>query len=152
MNKWIGIGRLTKDPDYRQNEVNDGSSFCRFTIAVDRRFVKDRENQQTADFISCVCFGKTAEFVNKYFHKGSPMAIVGRIQTGKYTNKEGQTVYTTDIMVEDAEFVPRSSADGESSGGNGGNGGNYGARDASERRRDDFKDIPDGVDEELPFS
>lgn len=148
MNKVELLGRLTRDPDYRGSEVGDNSSYCRFTVAVDRRYVKDRENQQTADFISCVCFGRTADFVNKYFHKGSPIALTGRIQTGKYVNKDGQTVYTTDVLAEEVEFVPRSN-DGESEGNS--NSGNYGARDASERRRDDFIDIPEGVDSELPF-
>lgn len=151
MNKVELIGRLTRDPDFRGSEVGDNSSYCRFTLAVDRRYVKDRENQQTADFISCVCFGRTAEFVEKYFKKGTPMALSGRIQTGRYTNKDGQVVYTTDVMVEEVEFVPRSNTDGEAPSGNGNNNG-YGARDASERRRDDFVDIPDGIDAELPFS
>ena len=149
MNKVELLGRLTRDPDYRASEVGDNSSFCRFTTAVDRRYVKDRENQQTADFISCVCFGKTAEFVNNYFHKGSPIALSGRIQTGKYTNRDGQTVYTTDVLVEEVEFVPKNGGDGDSAPASGNN--NYGARDSSERRRNDYSDIPGGDDSELPF-
>lgn len=149
MNKWIGVGRLTKDPDYKRSEVNENSSFCRFSIAVDRPYVRDRGNQPSADFISCVCFGKSAEFVNKFFHKGDPIMVEGRIQTGSY-EKNGQRVYTTDIMVEKTEFVPKS---GNTDGGQSGqSNGKHGARDASERRRDDYRDIPDGVDEELPFS
>lgn len=152
MNKWVGIGRLTKDPDFRENEVNENSSFCRFTIAVDRPYVKDRENQPTADFINCVCFGKSAAFINKWFHKGEPIAVEGRIQTGSYTNKEGNRVNTTDIMVEKAEFVPKTGNSGGDQSRSGQGGSGRGARDASERRRDDFADIPDGVNEELPFN
>lgn len=148
MNKWIGIGRLTRDPDFRENEVNANSSFCRFTIAVDRPFSRDRDNNQpSADFINCVCFGKSAAHINKWFHKGDPISVVGRIQTGSYTNKDGNKVNTTDIMVESVEFVPKNN--GISGDQNNNNRGN---RDASEKRRDDYRDIPDGVDSELPFS
>lgn len=151
MNKVVLIGRLVKDPDFRQNEVNENSSFCRFTVAVDRPWVRDRENQQTADFINCLCFGKTADFVNKWFRKGSPIVVDGRIQTGKYENREGQTVYTTDVNAERVEFVPKNDGNGEQSGN--ASTASRGARDASEtRRQDTFRDIPAGVDEELPFS
>lgn len=145
MNRVVLLGRLTRDPDFRPNEVNANMSSCRFNLAVDRPYVKDRENQQTADFIGCVCFGRTADFINKYFHKGDPIVVEGRIQTGSY-EKNGQKVYTTDVVVERTEFVPRSNNGGEQ-GGN-----NYGARDASEKRRDSYRDIPSGADEELPFS
>ena len=143
MNKWIGLGRLTRDPDYRANEVNENSSFCRFTVAVDRPYTskKDNSNQPTADFISCICFGKTAKFLDNNFHKGDPIVLEGRIQTGQY-EKDGQKVYTTDVMIDKVEFAPKN---------NGGASG-QGARDASEKRRDDYRDIPAGVDEELPFS
>lgn len=146
-NKWIGMGRFTKDPDFRENEVNENSSFCRGTIAVDRPFSRNNDsNQPTADFIPIISFGKTAEFINKHFHKGDPIYVEGRIQTGKYTNRDGQTVYTTDVLVEKAEFTPRNEKTGN------GGGSNNGQRDASEKRRDDFRDIPDGVNEELPFN
>ena len=146
MNKVMLLGRFTKDPDFRQNEVNENSSFCRFNLAVDRPFAKGNSNSQpTADFIGCICFGKTAEFINKYFHKGDPIIVEGRIQTGSY-EKNGQRVYTTDVLVDRTEFVPKSN----NSGDQGSN--NYGARDASEKRRDEYKDIPSGADEELPFS
>lgn len=145
MNKWMGLGRLTADPDFRENEINPDSSYCKFTVATDRPYSKDKE--QTADFIRCVCFGKSAKFVDTYFHKGDPIIVEGRIQTGKYVNKDGITVYTTDIMVEKTDFCPKTKNDGEKSS----DGNSYGARDASEKRRDDFRDIPDGVDEELPF-
>ena len=142
------MGRLTRDPDFRENEVNENSSFCRFTLAVDRPWVRDRENQQTADFINCICFGKTAEFMEKWFHKGDPIIVEGRIQTGSYTNKDGIKVYTTDIAVDRTEFVPKNGGTGENAGGAG-----YGQRDTSEqRRKDDFVNIPDGVDDELPFN
>ena len=142
------MGRLTRDPDFRENEVNENSSFCRFTLAVDRPWARDKENQQTADFINCICFGKTAEFMEKWFHKGDPIIVEGRIQTGSYTNKDGIKVYTTDIAVDRTEFVPKNGGTGENAGGAG-----YGQRDTSEqRRKDDFINIPDGVDDELPFN
>lgn len=109
MNKWIGIGRLTKDIELKNSA--GGSSYCKFTIAVDRRNRKDGD--QSADFINCTAFGKTAEFIAQYFGRGSKIVVEGRIETGSYKNKSGETVYTTDIMVEGVEF-------GESrSGGNG---------------------------------
>lgn len=101
MNKWQGVGRLTKDVEFRQTE--GGTSIARFTVACDRRFSKD--NEHTADFISCVAFGKTAEFVNKYFVKGQRIGLSGHIQTGNYTDRDGNKRYTTDIMVEEVEFV-----------------------------------------------
>ena len=143
------MGRLTRDPDFRENEVNENSSFCRFTLAVDRPWVRDKENQQTADFINCICFGKTAEFMEKWFHKGDPIIVEGRIQTGSYTNKDGIKVYTTDIAVDRTEFVPKNGGNGEGATSKSG----YGQRDTSEqRRKDDFVNIPDGVDDELPFN
>ena len=99
MNRIILMGRITKDPDTRQNGE---STVTRFSIAVDRKF--KREGDATADFINCVAFGKTAEFISKYFFKGNRIAVVGRIQTGSYTNKDGVKVYTTDVVVEEAEF------------------------------------------------
>ncbi len=101
MNKVILIGRLTADPD--MTVVQSGTSVCKFSLAVDRRFHKD--GQPTADFIRCTAFGKTAEFIDKYFKKGNKMVIEGSIQTGSYTNKENQKVYTTDVVVESVEFV-----------------------------------------------
>lgn len=152
MNKVILLGRFTKDPDFHQNEVNKDSSFCRFTLAVDRPYNKNADgNQQKADFISCVAFNKTSEFINNHFHKGDPIIVEGRIQTGSY-EKNGQRVYTTDIMVEKTEFVPRSNNDGEGQGntyqGNASRSGN-GRRSA----KDNYADIPSGGgDEELPFN
>lgn len=102
MNKCEIIGRLTRDPELRQNET---TGVVRFSVAVNRRFSK--EGQQTADFISCVAFGKTAEFVSKYFTKGMGIAVVGRIQTGNYTNSDGVKVYTTDVVAEEVYFTEK---------------------------------------------
>lgn len=101
------MGRLTRDPDVRYSNSQTGDNMCvaRFTLAVDRRFVKKGGNEQTADFISCVAFGKQGEFVEKYLKQGTKIAAVGRIQTGSYTNKDGQKIYTTDVIVEEMEFA-----------------------------------------------
>lgn len=103
MNSVAIVGRLTRDPDNRATQ--DGTAISRFTVAVDRRVKK--EGQQTADFISCISFGKTAEFIGKYFNKGMRIALTGRIQTGSYTNKDGQKIYTTDVISENVEFCER---------------------------------------------
>ena len=109
MNKVILMGRLTREPDVRYSQNVDGSiAIARYTLAVDRRRGKDQE--QTADFISCVAFGKAGEFAEKYLHQGTKIVVTGRIQTGSYTNKEGQKVYTTDVVVEDHEFAESKSA------------------------------------------
>ena len=116
MNKAMLTGRLTKDPDVRYSQGENQMCISRFTLAVDRRRTKNQDdNAQTADFISCVAFGKTGEFVEKYAKKGMKFDIVGRIQTGSYQNKDGQTVYTTEVVVEDMEF-------GESKGASSGSG------------------------------
>lgn len=104
MNKVILMGRLTKDPEVRYSQGEQSTAIARYTIAVDRRFKRDGDDQ-TADFIGCVAFGKAAEFAEKYFKKGTKIAVTGRIQTGSYTNKDGQKVYTTDVVVEDQEFA-----------------------------------------------
>lgn len=103
MNNVVLIGRLTRDPDVRYTEGENATAFARYTLAVDRRFHRDGEN--SADFIGCVAFGKNAEFAEKYLRKGVKIAVSGRIQTGSYTNREGQTVYTTDVVVENHEFA-----------------------------------------------
>lgn len=103
MNKWIGMGRLTKDPDVRMTQ--EGLAIARYTLAVDRR-----KKDDPADFISCVVFGKGAEFAEKYLHKGSKIAVEGHIQTGSYTNKEGQKVYTTEVVIEQQEFAESKNA------------------------------------------
>ena len=157
MNKVILMGRLTRDPDIRYSQGESSSAVARYTLAVDRRFVKrDNPDAQTADFISCVAFGKSAEFAEKYLHKGTKIAVTGRIQTGSYTNKDGVKVYTTDVVIEDQEFAESKNAAG-AGGGSFGNGGapsagagtSTGAAPAD--AGDGFMNIPDGVDEELPF-
>lgn len=145
MNKVVLVGRLTRDPEVRYGGANN-TAVARFTLAVDRRF--KRENEPNADFINCVAMGKSAEFIEKYFRKGMKVSICGHIQTGSYTNKDGQKVYTTDVFVEEQEFV-------ESKGANQQNNNNiqagpspYGAMSTGS---DGFMNIPDGIDEELPF-
>lgn len=142
------MGRLTRDPNMRYSQGESSVAVARFTLAVDRRFKRAGDNQD-ADFIGCVCFGKTAEFVEKYFRQGMKMAAVGRIQTGSYTNNEGQKVYTTDVVVEEVEFA-------ESKSSNPNVGGNDYQRDfspePSSAMGDGFMNIPDGIDEELPFN
>ncbi len=139
MNSVQLTGRLTRDPDVRYTD--NGSSIARFTLAVNRRFKS--ENGPDADFIGCIAFGKTAEFIEKYFFKGQKMDMNGRIQTGSYTNKDGVKVYTTDIVVENVEF-----GESKSAGSSGGTAA--GARPPVDP--DGFMNIPDGLDEELPFN
>ena len=114
MNKVILMGRLVKNPEVRQ-DANGGISMARYTLAVDRmRTKKDEDEAPGADFINCVVFGKSAEFTKNYLRKGTKLVIEGRIQTGSYTNKNGQKVYTTDVVVERQEFAESKSANGES--------------------------------------
>ena len=154
MNKVILMGRLTRDPDIRYSQGENAQAIARYTLAVDRRFRREG-SEQTADFIGCVAFGKSAEFAEKYLHKGTKLVVEGRIQTGSYTNKDGNKVYTTDVVVENQEFA-------ESKGASGGS--NPGPAAASESSGsaqqtpppvgtdpDGFMSIPDGIDEELPF-
>ena len=147
MNKVILMGRLTRDPDVRYTTGENPLAIARYTLAVDRRFHKDGE--ATADFISCVVFGRAAEFAEKYFRQGLKITISGRIQTGSYTNREGQKVYTTEIVVEEQEF-----AESKSSGDNGA--AYYPPKHtpppAPADGADGFMNIPDGIEEELPFS
>ena len=146
MNKAIEIGRLTRDPEVRYSQGNN-TAVARYTIAVDRKF--KREGEQTADFIPCVVFGKQAEFAEKYFRKGTKVVISGRITTGSYTNKDGQKIYTTEITVEEQEFA-ESRAESEA------NRGMYQQSAPSPAPSapagDGFMNIPDGLDEELPFN
>ena len=142
MNKVTLMGRLTREPDVRYSQNVDGSiAIARYTLAVDRRRGKDQE--QTADFISCVAFGKAGEFAEKYLHQGTKIVVTGRIQTGSYTNKEGQKVYTTDVVVEDHEFAESKSA-----------ATNTPSRpEPGQMLGDGYMAIPDGVDDEgLPFN
>jgi len=145
MNKAILMGRLTRDPEVRSSAGDNPLVIARYTIAVDRRFKIDGE--ATADFISCVAFGKNAEIAEKYFRQGIKIAVSGRIQTGSYTNRDGQKVYTTEIVVEDQEFAESKSASNGS-----GNGRQQLAPDSPVTDADRFMNIPDGIDEELPFN
>lgn len=147
MNKVILMGRLTRDPEVRYSQNGETPmAIARYTIAVDRRFSRNSQDGQTADFISCVAFGRNGEFAEKYLHKGTKILAEGRIQTGSYTNKDGQKVYTTDIVVENQEFA-------ESKNAQGGEGGYAPAASApaAQPADDGFMNIPDGI-EDLPFS
>ena len=149
MNKVIIIGRLTRDPEIRYSQGSEKSTaIATIPVAVDRRFKRDGEPD--ADFFDCNAFGKIAEFAEKYLKKGTKVAIVGRLQNNNYTNKEGQKVYNTRIMIDEIEF-----AESKGNGGNGGNGSNNngGSRpEPSNAASDGFMNIPDGIDEELPFN
>ena len=145
MNKVVLVGRLTRDPEVRYSQGDSATAVARYTLAVDRRFRRDGE--PTADFIPCVIFGRSAEFAEKYFHQGMRVSISGRIQTGSYTNKDGQKVYTTDVVVEECEFAESKNAAGDNSG--------FTPSDRpspSSAAGDGFMNIPDGIDEELPFN
>ena len=141
MNKVILMGRLTREPEVRYSQGEQATAIARYTLAVDRKF--NREGDQTADFIGCVAFGKLGEFAEKYLHQGTKIVVTGRIQTGSYTNKDGQKVYTTDVVVEECEFA-------ESKNASGGNGKRNAPTPSSVG--DGFMNIPDGIDEELPFN
>lgn len=147
MNKAILMGRFTRDPEIRYTQGQDQTCIARFTLAVDRRGAR-QDGQQSADFISCVGFGKTAEFIEKYMKQGTKVVTTGRIQTGSYTNRDGQKVYTTDVVVEDIEFAESKNA----TGGNNGNAAAGRPKPAPATDSDGFMNIPDGIDEELPFS
>lgn len=149
MNKVILMGRLTRDPEVRYVQGNDGNTaIARYTLAVDRR--RKVEGQQDADFINCVAFGKAGEFSEKYFRKGMKVLITGRIQTGSFTNKDGQKVYTTDVVIEEQEFAESkgSSTDRDARDQAAMQAAGY---TQAEGMPDGFMNIPDGIDEELPF-
>ena len=147
MNKVILMGRLTRDPDIRYSQGANSMAIARYTVAVDRRGRRDSNPDQSADFISCVSFGRTAEFFEKYIRQGTKVVVEGRIQTGSYTNRDGQKVYTTDVVVENVEFAEskaaasqRSSAPAKSA-------------PAAEAASEGFMDISDGLEDEgLPFN
>lgn len=146
MNKVILMGRLTRDPQITYSQGENPTTVARYTLAVDRRF-KRQNDSQDADFISCVVFGKGAEFAENYLHQGTKIAITGRIQTGSYTNKEGQRVYTTDVVVEEQEFAESKKAAEQN--------GSYqqtSRPEPSQAASDGFINIPDGIEEELPFN
>lgn len=148
MNKVILMGRLTRDPEVRYSQGENSMAIARYSIAVDRRQTKNNNDGQTADFINCVAFGRSGEFAEKYLHKGTKILVSGRIQTGSYTNKEGVKVYTTDIVVEEQEFAESKSTSGDNGGYTGGNM----SRPEPAGAGDGFMNIPDGIDEELPFN
>ena len=146
MNKVILMGRLTRDPEVRYSQGDNAMAIARYTLAVDRRFNRNGDDN-TADFINCVAFGRAGEFAEKSFRKGIKIAVTGRIQTGSYTNKDGVKVYTTDVVVEEQEFAESKN----SSSGDGGYVGG-GSRPEPSAAGDGFMNIPDGIDEELPFN
>ena len=157
------MGRLTRDPEVRYSQGERSMAIARYTLAVDRRGRRNQDgNEQTADFINCVAFDRAGEFAEKYFRQGMRVLISGRIQTGSYTNRDGQKVYTTDIIVEDQEFADSKGAAG---GNDGGYGNSYGSSNGynnyqsnqrpapSSAIGDGFMNIPDGVEDEgLPFN
>jgi single-strand DNA-binding protein len=150
MNKVILMGRLTRDPEVRYSQGENATQIARYTLAVDRRF-KRQGDSQTADFIGCVAFGRQAEFAEKYLRKGVKIAITGRIQTGSYTNRDGNKVYTTDVIVEEQEFAESKAASAEHAASYQQNAG-ADAPAPGEAVGDGFMNIPDGIDEELPFN
>lgn len=135
MNKVILMGRLTRDPDIRYTAGDTPTAVARYTLAVNRRY--KREGEAAADFISCIAFGKTAEIAEKYLYQRSKITISGRLQTGNYTNREGQKVYFTQVVVEEQEFAEGKKEQSAA---------------VSEKTDDGFMNIPEGIDEELPFS
>ena len=144
MNKVILMGRLTRDPEIRYSQGESSTAVARYSLAVNRAF--KRNGEPDVDFINCVAFGKAGEFAEKYFHKGTKIAVTGRIQTGSYTNKDGQKVYTTDIVIEEQEFAESKNASGDAG---------FAPADRpspSSAAGDGFMNIPDGIDEELPFN
>ena len=147
MNRVILMGRLTRDAEIRYSQGESSTAIARFSLAVDRRFRREGD-EQTVDFINCVAFGRTAEFMERFGRKGTKFVAEGRIQTGSYTNKDGQRVYTTDVVVESVEFAESKSAASGSDGG-------FTPADRpspSQAAGDGFMNIPDGIDEELPFN
>lgn len=153
MNKVILMGRLTRDPEVRYSQGANQTAVARFSIAVDRRF--KREGEPDADFFNCTAFGKQAEFIERYLRKGVKVVVCGRIQNDNYTNKEGQMVYSVRVMVDEIEFAESKNA--SANNGDGGyNGGGYmgGGNNAPapSGAGDGFMNIPDGIDEELPFN
>ncbi len=160
MNKVILMGRLTRDPEVRYSQGASQTSVARFSVAVDRRF--KREGEPDADFFNCTAFGKQAEFIERYLHKGTKVVLCGRIQNDNYTNKEGQMVYSVRVMVDEIEFAESKNASGANAGGGYNNAGGYGngggyagggnSAPAPSGAGDGFMNIPDGIDEELPFN
>lgn len=154
MNKVILMGRLTRDPEVRYSQGERQMAIARYTLAVDRRGRNAAAGEQTADFLPCIAFDKAAEFAEKYFHQGTKLIVTGRIQTGSYTNKDGQKVYTTDIVVEEQEFA-ESKAAGNEQAPSAAARPNLAPAQAAKPKADahGFMSIPDGVeDDDLPFN
>lgn len=144
MNSWTGLGRLTKDPQITYTQSENSLCIARYTLAVDRRF--KREGQPTADFINCVAMGKAGEFAEKHFHKGIKVAVRGHIQTGSYTNKDGQKVYTTDVMIEEQEFAESKAASQMAEDSK-----PTAEEEPAPKSDGEFMNVPDGYDDDLPF-
>lgn len=149
MNKVILMGRLTRDPEIRYSQNGNSMAIARFSVAVDRRF--KREGEPDADFFNCTAFGKQAEFIERYLHKGTKVVLAGRVQNDNYTNKDGQMVYSVRIMVDEIEFAESKNA---SAGNNGGSANTYGGASSAQPSGagDGFMNIPDAIEEELPFN
>ena len=152
MNKVVLMGRLTRDPEIRYSNGENALAIARFTLAVDRRF--NRRDDQTADFITCKAFGKQAEFAERFLRQGIKVAASGRIETGSYTNRDGQKVYTTEVILEEIEFAESKAANDSNRGGMGGGYQSAPAPMPSPMGAagDGFMNFPDGFDEELPFN
>ena len=148
MNKLFLMGRLTADPEIRYSQGASATAIARFSLAVDRRF--KREGEPDADFFNCTAFGKQAEFIEKYLNKGTKVVVEGRLQNDNYTNKDGQQVYSVRVMVDNLEFAESKNA--SMAGGDGGYTGGAVRREAPAPASDGFMNIPDGIDEELPFN
>lgn len=142
MNKVILIGRLTREPDIRYTTGESPMAVAKYTLAVDRKFNRE---EQSADFINCVAFGKAGEFAEKYLHRGMKIAVTGRIQTGSYTNRDGIKVYTTDVIIEKQEFTESKNNNSDSNAGTG-------SRQELSIGENGFINIPDDIDSELPFN
>ena len=151
MNRVVLMGRLTRDPDVRYAQGDQSMAIARYTIAVDRRRGRSNQggDQQTADFISCVAFGKAGEFAEKYLHKGTKICVSGRIQTGSYTRQDETKAYTTDVVIEEQEFAESKNS---SAGAEGSYTGGSSRAPEPSGAGDGFMNIPDGIDEELPFN
>ena len=149
MNKVILMGNLTRDPEIRYSQGENSLAIARFSLAINRRFA--RQGDTDVDFFNCTAFGKTAEFVEKYFKQGSRMALTGRVQNDNYTNKNGEKVYSVQIIAEEVEFAERKNASGNAGNGDFGGGGSN-APAPNSTPGDDFMNIPDGIDEGLPFN
>lgn len=148
MNKVILMGRLTRDPEIRYANNENNTCIANYTLAVDRGF-KRQGDEQTADFIRCVAMGKGGEFAEKYLHQGTKIVVEGRIQTGSYTNKDGQKIFTTEVWVESQEFAESKAASAQ----NGHQNASAATRpNVAQNDSDGFMNIPDAIEEELPFA